>query len=135
MYENDPYSQGISTDHCLTKTPMGKNIIIATDLFQLNGSTYLLVRRSQHPEIIKLNSITSKAVISSLKSIFFHHSIPSIPMSDNGSQFDSGDIKQFASVYGFQHIMSSPHYPQSNRLAARTVKTIKPLLKNTSDSY
>ena len=100
---------------------------VAADLFQLNGSTYLLVVDyfSRYPEVIQLTSTTSKSVISSLKSIFSCHGIPSVLMSDNGPQFDSSDMKKFADTYGFNHITSSPHYPQSNGLVERTVKTIK----------
>ena len=110
---------------------------VAADLFQLNGSTYLLVVDyfSRYPEVIKLNTTTSKTVISSLKSIFSHHGIPSILMSDNGPQFDSSEMKTFANNYGFNHITSSPHYPQSNGLVERTVKTIKALLRHTDDPY
>ena len=91
---------------------------VAADLFQLNNSTYLLVVDyfSRYPEVIKLNSTTSKAVISSLKSIFSRHGVPSVLLSDNGPQFDSSEMKQFANTYAFQHITSSPHYPQSNGL-------------------
>ena len=118
----------------LPKYPWEK---VATDLFQHNGSTYLLAVDyfSRYPEVIKLNSITSQAVISSLKSIFTHHGIPTVLVSDNGPQFDSRDMKEFASTYGFQHITSSPYYPQSNGLAERMVKTVKSLLRNTSDPY
>ena len=85
--------------------------------------------------MIKLNSTTSKAVISSLKAIFSRHGVPSVLISDNGPQFDSSDMKEFANTYAFQHITSSPRYPQSNGLAERTVKTMKGLLKHTADPY
>ena len=55
-------------------------------------------------------------------------------MSDNGSQFDSY-MKVFANTYGFEHVTSSPHYPQSNGLAERIVKTMKSLLDHTEDPY
>ena len=50
-------------------------------------------------------------------------------MSDNGPQFDSKEMEQFAKSYCFQHITSSPHYHQSNGLAERMVKTVKSLLR------
>ena len=123
----------------LLTTPLPKHPWerVAADLFQLDGSTYLLVVDyfSRYPEVIKLNSTTSKTIISSLKAIFSRHGVPSVLMSDNGPQFDSRDMKEFANAYGFQHITSSPHYPQSNGLAERTVKTMKKLLKHTADPY
>ena len=44
-------------------------------------------------------------------------------------------MKDFAKSYGFEHITSSPRYPQGNALAERTVKTIKALLKKSTDPY
>ena len=49
-------------------------------------------------------------------------------MSDNGPQFVSGEMKEFTESYNFKHITSSPHYPQSNGLVERSVKTAKGLL-------
>jgi len=43
-------------------------------------------------------------------------------ISDNGPQFDSPEMKQFAQLYEFQHT-ASPYYPQANGLAV--VKTVK----------
>ena len=39
----------------------------------------------------------------------------------------------FAKSYGFQHVPSSPRYPQSNGLAERTVKTVKKLISLSPD--
>ena len=88
---------------------------------------------SRYPEVVKLNNTTSKAVINILKHIFAHHGIPEILYSDNGPQYLSVDMKEFASAYGFEHITSSPHYPRSNGLAERIVKTIKSLMKKSTD--
>ena len=93
---------------------------------------------SQHPEVIKLNLTTSASVIAAMKSVFSRHGILHTVISeysDNGPQYDSAEMKQFASTYGFNHITSSPYYPQSNGLAERAVKTIKSLLVETSDIY
>ena len=42
-------------------------------------------------------------------------------------------MQEFAVTYSFHHITSSSHYPQSNGLAERTVKTVKELLSHSSD--
>ena len=108
----------------LPKHPWEK---IATDLFELNKQTYLLTvdYYSRYPEVIKLNSTTSTSVITAMKSVFSRNGIPNTVISDNGPQYDSVEMKQFASSYRFNHITSSPYYPQSNGLAKCMVKTIK----------
>ena len=97
--------------------------MFGSDLFEL----YL--------EIAKLASTTSAAVITSIKLIFARHGIPDILYSDNGPQYVSREFLTFAGVCRFQHITSSPRYPQSNGQAERTVKTIKMLLKQSKDPY
>ena len=100
---------------------------VASDLFHYKGKTYLLCIDyfSRYPEVVTLNSTTSKGVIEALKSIFAHHGTPETLISDNGHQYSAVEIKDFASTYAFEHVTSSPHYPRSNGLAERTIKTIK----------
>ena len=110
---------------------------VGVDLFEFLGSTYLVVVDyfSRYPEVSKLNATTSKSVITTLKSIFARHGVPAVLMSNNGPQFSSQEMKEFAESYSFSHVTSSPQYPQSNGLAERTVKTVKALLKDAPDPY
>ena len=59
--------------------------------------------------------------------------------SDNGPQYSSQEYAKFAKQWGFKHVTSSPHYPQSNGLAERTVQTVKNILRkadaNGADPY
>ena len=111
--------------------------VVGTDLFELNKSTYLLVVDyfSRYPEVIQLSSTTSASVISALKSVFSRHGISEIVRSDNGPQYSSSEFMSFASSYGFQHLTSSPRFPQSNGQAERSVQTVKNLLKKSDDPY
>lgn len=110
---------------------------VASDLFMLDGTTYLLVvdYLSRYPEVIKLSSTTSRSIITALKSVFSRHGVPETLLSDNGPQYASQEFAEFAAAYDFQHTTSSPHYPQSNGLAERTVKTVKKLLREADDPY
>ena len=58
---------------------------VATDLFTLNSSDYLIVVDyfSRYPEVIQLRSTTSQAIINALKSVFARHGIPETVRSDN----------------------------------------------------
>ena len=110
---------------------------VGTDLFELKGNHYLAIVDyfSRYPEVIKLTTTTSTGVIKALQSVFSRHGIPEIIRSDNGPQYSSHEFSQFANSYGFSHMTSSPHYPQSNGQAERTVQTVKRLLKRSKDPY
>ena len=105
------------------------------DLFELKGATYLLVvdYYSRFPEVIQLNSTKSRNVINALRAIFARYGIPETLISDNGPQYSSAEFAEFADTYGFTHSTSSPHYPQSNGHSERAVKTMKKLLKESTD--
>ena len=111
--------------------------VVGTDLFELQGRQYLVVVDyfSRYPEVAKLTSTTASSVIAILKACFARHGIPKTVRSDNGPQFTSREFTEFATSYGFEHRTSSPHYPQSNGMVERAVKTVKKLLKQSSDPY
>ena len=71
---------------------------IAADLFELKGANYLLVADyySRFVEVQKLTTITSSNIITQLKAIFARYGIPAAMVTDNGPQFDSYEIKEFA---------------------------------------
>uniref|UniRef100_A0A8C9UY15 Gypsy retrotransposon integrase-like protein 1 n=1 Tax=Scleropages formosus TaxID=113540 RepID=A0A8C9UY15_SCLFO len=113
--------------HTLPGRPWAK---IGTDLFQHNGSEYLLCvdYYSKFPEIAKLTDMTSQNVIIALKSMFARHGIPDIVISDNGPQYASLEFKCFAESWEFEHKTSSPGYAQSNGQAERAVQAIKTMV-------
>ena len=84
---------------------------VASDLFELNGKTYLLVADyfSCYLEVQTLTTTTSASVIHALKVIFSRHGIPAVLMSDNGPQYSSQEMKDFSINYNFKHVTSSPH--------------------------
>ena len=81
---------------------------VGSDLFELNGSNYLLVvdYLSAFVEIARLNYTTSASIVNNLKSIFARHGIPEIVVSDSSQTFTA-----FADAHGFTHRTSSPRYP------------------------
>ncbi|RXN33948.1 Retrotransposable element Tf2 type 1 [Labeo rohita] len=109
---------------------------VGTDLFSLDGQNYLLVidYLSNYPEIALLSSTSAAGVVTHMKSIFARHGIPQVVCSDNGPCYSSRDFQKFAEEYGFQHVTSSPLYPQSNGKAEKGVHIVKLLLKKAVDS-
>ena len=110
---------------------------VATDLMQYKNSMYLLVidYYSRYIEIAKLTSTTSKDIINHLKSIFSRDGIPERLISDNGPQYSSREFAEFSRLYGFDHITSSPLYPQANGKVERAVSTVKSLIGKSDDPY
>ena len=121
--------------HCLTRLPLGQ--IVGSDLFHQKGTTYLLIVDyfSRYPEIVKLTDTTSKGLVAALRPIFARHDVPAVLHSDNGPQYVSREMSEFATLYGFTQVTNSPNYPRSNGLAERTVKTAKAMLEKSSDLY
>ena len=104
---------------------------VATDLFSLRGKEYLITVdcSSNFIEVDEMHSTTSKAVIKKLKRHFARYGIPSIVYSDNGPQYAGIEFKKFAQRWNFQHITSSPGYPQSNGAAEAAVKAVKQMMR------
>ena len=107
------------------------------DIFEWKKSSYLLIvdYYSRYIEIAKLSCLTSTEVIMHIKSIFARHGILEKVILDNGPQFSSREFSQFENMYCFDHVTSSPYFPQSNGEAERAVRTIKQLLKKAEDPY
>ena len=55
-------------------------------------------------------------------------------MSDNDPQFSSLEFRDFAAKYGFDHVTSSPVYPQSNGFIERNIQTVKNTMKKCLES-
>ena len=109
---------------------------VATDLFDYNKKHYLVCvdSYSNFPEVERIPSQTSEAVITVLQKIFSRQGIPDILYSDNGPCYDSEEFRRFADSWKFKHATSSPTYPQSNGLAERTVQTVKNIFEKCDEA-
>ena len=76
-----------------------------------------------------MSSITSKATIEHLRTIFAQHGLPETIVSDNGRSFVSEEFEDFLTAHGIVHILSSPYHPATNGLAEKAVQIFKNGLK------
>ena len=109
---------------------------VGTDLFEFEGKQYLVTvdYYSDFFELDYLHNQTAKEVIHKLKAHFARHGIPETVTSDNGPCYDSHEFTEFAEDYGFEHVTSSPGYPQANGKAEAAVKSAKTLMKKAKES-
>lgn len=105
--------------------------VIGSDLFELNSMSYLLtvVYFSKWPCVVKLESTRTASVIKALERQFCDFGVPQKIVSDNGPQYGSAEFQTFMQELHIKHVTSGPHYPESNGMAERTVKTAKASLK------
>ena len=111
---------------------------VGVDFFQHKDKHYLLAVDyfSRDVEISQVSkNVNSAQTILQLKRICSRHGIPDILFSDNAPQFDSREFTTFSTDWQFQHITSSPRYPQSNGEVERAVQTMKTVLNKSSDEY
>ena len=120
-----------------TKLPDYPWQVIGTDLFEIKGVHYLITVDyfSRYPEVNKLTTTTSSAIITALKAVFSRHGLPEVVRSDNGPQYSSHEFARFADTSNFKHVTSSSLYPQSNGQAERAVQTVKNILKQSQDPF
>ena len=104
---------------------------IGVDIFTFHGKNYLITVDfySVWFEIDLLSDMLSPTVISKLKMQMARYGIPDVVISDNGPQFDSKQFKTFQQKWQFEHVTSSPGYPQSNGGTERAVQIAKSLMK------
>ena len=109
------------------KVPLYPWQVVGSDLFTWDGQDYVVVvdYYSRYFEVGKLKGTRACHVIAEMKKFFSTHGIPETVISDNGPQYASEEFRDFARSYGFAHQTSSPHFPQSNGLAEKTVQTCK----------
>ena len=109
---------------------------VGADLCVIDSRELLVVcdYYSNYIEVSRLTRATSSSVIRVLKEIFARYGVPDTLVTDNGTQFASAEFAVFARTWSFDHVTSSPRYPQSNGKAENAVKTVKQLFTKCRQS-
>ena len=131
-HQNAPQKETI-IQHEITARPWAK---VGADLCDSQGRALRVVCDyfSGFIEVERLQSTTSSAVSRALRALSARYGIPNVLVTDNGPQFAAAEFATFASKWGFQHVTSSPRYPQSNGKAENAVKTVKRLFSKCSET-
>ncbi|XP_056132705.1 uncharacterized protein K02A2.6-like [Lampris incognitus] len=94
------------------------------------GKTFLIIvdSHSKWLEVAMVSSMSSSAVISTLRLLFATHGLPDVIVSDNGAAFTSEEFKEFARRNGIRAVSTAPYHPRSNGQAERMVQSTKEAL-------
>jgi transposase InsO family protein len=88
-------------------------------MFVLGKDKYLLLvdYYSKYFELIRVTDSTSNTVVNVLQQHLARYGLPEILYTDSGPEFASKGFFNFVRKYQFQHVTSSPTFPQSNGLS------------------
>ena len=100
---------------------------LATDIFHFEGASYLLTvdYTSRFQVVHKLTSMNGQHIGTQCKLIFSEYGWPETYISDNGPCYTAEVFTNLMREYNFNHIISSPHYHQTNGLAEKYVQIVK----------
>ena len=95
------------------------------------GRMFLIVvdAYSKWLEVVPVQAANTTNTIAALRTMFATHGLPSIIVSDNGTQFTSQQFADFLQRNGIQHQFIAPYHPSSYGLAERAVQTFKQGMK------
>ena len=92
--------------------PTGEHLLVLIDY------------RSRCPVVAKLNNISARTIIKSLKKIFAIFGYPKRITADNGKQFTSTEFKEYLSHHGIRLRCVTPYWPAANGEVERFNRTI-----------
>jgi len=114
---------------------------IGMDVFEIDRKNYLVMVDyfSGYIEVEYLPTVTSKQVITKVKTHCARYGVPRSIISDGGKYFASQEFKAFTAEWSIRHTFSSPYHQQANGRAEAAVKTMKTLMlkcnRDRSDPY
>ena len=96
------------------------------------GHRYILVvcdYATRYPEAFPLRNIKSRQVANCLLQLFSRVGIPREILTDQGTNFNSGFMKQVYAMLGIRGIRTTPYHPQTDGLVERFNQTLKAMLR------
>ena len=96
------------------------------------GNRYILTMvdyATRYPEATALKCIDAETVAEALVTMFTRVGIPQEILSDQGSQFLSGVMKEVSRLLSMNQLVTTPYHPMCNGLVERFNGTLKMMLK------
>lgn len=95
------------------------------------GLYFLIIvdAHSKWPEVKIVPDMTTETTIKTMREFFANFGLPSVLVTDRGTQFTSEQFQCFLKNNGVTHKMGAPYHPATNGQAERYVQTFKDKLK------
>lgn len=96
------------------------------------GNRYILTMvdyATRYPEAVALKSVEAETVAEALVTLFSRVGIPAEILSDQGSQFLSGVMKETSRLLSMSQLVTTPYHPMCNGLVEKFNGTLKTMLK------
>lgn len=107
---------------------------VSADFFVVMGKSFLVIvdRMSGWPVVVPCHSGTTTSTTIRMFCRYFREVGVTLRLrTDGGHQFTANNFHEFMTQWGVRHVVTSPHYPQSNGHAEAAVKSIKHLILKT----
>ena len=95
------------------EVPDGPQEKIGVNPFDFDGKKYLLMSDyfSKYLYVEEMRKTTAETTINKFRNIFSIEGVPQLPITDNGSPFNSTEFGHFCQQWNLQHFISSQNYP------------------------
>ncbi|XP_045105471.1 uncharacterized protein K02A2.6-like [Portunus trituberculatus] len=110
---------------------------VKADFFTVGGKFFLVIadRLSGWPVVVPCGAHTTATRTIQMFCLYFREvGVPIRLCTDGEPQFANADFQNFMERWDAHHIVTSPHYPQSNGHAEAAVKSMKHLIMKTTPS-
>ena len=84
---------------------------------------------TRYPEAVALKNIDTRTVAEALLGVFGRVGMPKEILTDRGSQFTSGMMKEVCRLLSLKQLTTTPYHPMCNGLVERFNGTLKSMLK------
>ena len=108
---------------------------LGTDIFEFNGSKYLMIvdYYSRFPIVRLISNMTASTICNHFSQVLGEYGLPSYIHADFGTQYVSKEFRQKCENSGIKLTFSSPYHHQANSVAERAIGSCKALWKKALD--
>lgn len=99
--------------------PSGESLLVIIDLYS----------RYRITEVLRRGSTGTTDIVEKIRPIFLRMGMPDVLLTDNASNFSSGEMEEFCKHYAIQLKHTTPYWPQANGEVERQNRSILKILR------